>query len=47
MATTRRSPSGPNVERSDMPGNNGAARQSVLVGDAFNDEQRSDDLPNS
>jgi len=46
-ATTSRRPSGPSVERIDVSSDNGVTRQRTLVGDPFNDEQWSDDLPDS
>ena len=46
MTTTRQLPSVPGLERTEMPGDDGTARQCALVGNFLNDEQRSDNLSN-
>ena len=44
--TTPRLLPAPSVERIGIPGDNGVARQCTPAGDALNDEQRGDHLPN-
>ena len=43
---TCRHPSGPNLERAEMPGGDSVARQRALIGNSLDDEQWSDDLYN-
>ena len=42
--TTRQLSSGPNLEPTEVSGDDSAVRQRVLVGDPLNDKQWSDDL---
>jgi len=42
--TTRRPPSAPKVDRTDISSGDTFARQRPLIGDSLNDEQWSDDL---
>ena len=42
--TTRQLSSGPNLEPTEISGDDSAVRQRVLVGDPLNDKQWSDDL---
>ena len=47
IATTCWLPSASIFERASTPGDDSVARQRILVGNALNDEQRSDGLSNS